>query len=145
MEEVREQRVKNSVETNKQKEMIQRFADLKTKLIELKERPVAPKKNLWPGKDKAIRKEIQDLIKDEDYGFEGGTNIGKTTRIDTFINMLEQGSKVHIEKLKNLEAPTTVTYDSGRDPPRTSGNIQTFVKSAGGGGVGSGVSSRTKR
>ena len=117
--------------------MIQKFTDLKTKLELLRQ----TKTDLYSKvqKDQPIRKEIQELIKSDDYGFEGRTNIGKITKIDTFIKMLEKGSRVHIEKLKNLEAPTTVAYDSGRNPPTTSGNIQTFAKTAGGGAGGGGA------
>ena len=150
MEEVRQLRVEQDKQVKKEKERIQKFKDFKAELESMKS---SNKTDLYPGKDKAIRKKFQDLIKDEDYEFTGkeafnkdGTrkkpNIGAITKIDTFIRFLEEGSKKHIAKLKELEAPTAVKYDEQiRNPPTTRGNIQTF-QAAGGGGVGPNIASR---
>ena len=136
MEEIRQERVKRAEEEKKQQDMIKNFTDLKTKLEELKKsKPRKTDLSTSNKEDKKLRKEFQELIKGEDYKFIGRTNIGNTTKIDTFIQMLEAGSKLHIQKLKELQAPTSVKYDEIRNPPRTKGNIQTFVKSAAGGGA----------
>ena len=151
MEEIRQLRVEQDKQVKKEKEKIQKFKDLKAELESMKS---SNKTDLYPGKDKAIRKKFQDLIKDEDYEFTGkeafnkdGTrkkpNIGAITKIDTFIRFLEEGSKKHIEKLKDLEAPTAVNYEiPTRNPPATRGNIQTFKAVAGGGGGGPSLASR---
>jgi hypothetical protein len=149
MEEIRQARVEQDIQAKKEKERIQKFKDLKDKLLELKK----TQKDLYPKKNKDIRKEFQDLIKDEDYEFTGNEtfnkdgsrkkpNIGAITKIDTFIRFLEDGSKKHIDKLRELEAPTAAKYDEQiRNPPATSGNIQT-LKAAGGGGVGPNIATR---
>ena len=138
-EEIRQERVKRAEEERIQKEMIKKFTDLKTKLELLsKSQTDLLSKNK---KDIPIRAEIQELIKSADYKFEGRSNIGKTTKISSFIKLLEDGSKVQVEKLKQLQAPTSVKYDEEiRNPPRTKGNIKT-LKSAGGGAAGA-ISSR---
>jgi hypothetical protein len=145
MEEIRQIRIETARQVAKQQEMIKKFQGLKEELLEIKKTRASL---AFTKADKEVRKKIQDLIKDEDYEFTGkeafnkdGTrrkpSIGAISKIDTFIRFLEDGSKKHISKLKELEAPTAAKYDEQiRNPPATSGNIQTFkAAAAGGGGV----------
>ena len=151
MEEIRQIRVDQlEIQAKKDKEMMEKFKALKKTLLEIKEK----RSNLnFTKDDKKIRNEFKDLIKDEDYEFTGkeafnkdGTrkkpNIGAITKIDTFLRFLEEGSKKHSDRLANLEAITAAKYDEQiRNPPATSGNIQT-LKAAGGGGVGPNIATR---
>ena len=96
-------------------------------------------------KGDTLRNDIKNLITDKDFTeYKGIRNIKDLKDAKELLDLLKTNSGEVLQRIEQLnkdkeESPLK------RDPPRTSGNIQTFVKSAGGGGVSSGVSSRTKR
>jgi len=97
------------------------------------------------GKGNTLRTDISNLISDKDFTeYKGVRNIGALTDAQGLLDLLKTNSVEVLQRIEQIEKDKEES-PLKRDPPRTSGNIQTFVKSAGSGGVSSGVSSRTKR
>lgn len=96
-------------------------------------------------KGNTLREDIINLIGDEAFAeYKGVRNIGALTDAQGLLDKLKNGSAEVLERIKTIEKDKEESPQK-RVPPRTSGNIQTFAKTAGGGGVSSGANSRTKR
>ena len=82
------------------------------------------------------------MIGDEEFKeYKGVRNIGALKDAQGLLDKLKNGSVEVLERIKTIQKDKEETPQK-RVPPRTSGNIQTFVKTVGGGAGGGAVASR---
>ena len=90
-------------------------------------------------KGNTLREDIIKLIGDEEFKeYKGVRNIGALKDAQGLLDKLKNGSVEVLERIKTIQKDKEETPQK-RVPPRTSGNIQTFVKTAGGGAGGGGA------